>query len=119
MANQEHLHKFRNSEAEQWNQWRKENPTIRPDLSGEDFSLETFYKHAVLLSKRGLVALPSILEQRIFRGGDFSNVNFRGAKFHRTTLYRSQFQNADLSGADLTFTQLIETDLRNANLTGC
>jgi hypothetical protein len=60
-----------------------------------------------------------MLNQHIFRYGDFSNVNFCGAKFCWTTLYRSDFRNADLSGADLTFTQLIETNLTNANLTGC
>jgi uncharacterized protein YjbI with pentapeptide repeats len=118
MANEEHLDIFRKG-TEHWNRWRQENPTIRPDLSGADFRREDAHQEALLRSLGGLTVLPSMLNQHIFRYGDFSNVNFCGAKFCWTTLYRSDFRNADLSGADLTFTQLIETNLTNANLTGC
>jgi hypothetical protein len=37
MANEEHLRIIKRG-VKAWNQWRKENPDIQPDLSGADLS---------------------------------------------------------------------------------
>lgn len=119
MANNEHLNKFY-SGVMQWNQWRQENPTIRPDLSGGNFSREAIYKSAFTTGiVSGGLGVSSVLDQQILRDGDLSNVDFRGANFHGRTLEGTNLRGADLSGADLTYAQLIETHLDGAKLQGC
>lgn len=67
----------------------------------------------------GGLGVPSVLDQKILRDGDLSNVDFRGANFHGRTLEGTNLKGADLSGADLTHAQLIETHLDGAKLQGC
>ena len=40
MANQDHLNKL-NEGVDAWNQWRKDNPGITPDLTGANLSGKT------------------------------------------------------------------------------
>ncbi len=39
MADEGHLEIFGQG-VDAWNKWRKENPAVRPDLTGEDFGYE-------------------------------------------------------------------------------
>lgn len=88
MANEKHLEILKQG-VEQWNKWRKENETIRPDL-----------KDAVLcnidLSDAYLV-----------------NADLSGAK-----LFYTKLNSADLSGADLRDADLFDADLIATNLSG-
>ena len=71
MANQEHLDILKQG-VEMWNQWRKEHPNIRPNLSNVDLS-------GANLS-----------------GANLSNVDLSSANLRVTDL-----NGANLSGADL------------------
>jgi hypothetical protein len=61
-----------------WNQWRAENPEVRPDLA--DLRV-----HDVLPNNR--------------LGADLSHVDFRNADLNAADLYQSWLVGADLSGA--------------------
>jgi uncharacterized protein YjbI with pentapeptide repeats len=77
-----------------WNQWRKQNPTLRPDLRGADL-----------------------------RRLDLSRTNFSNADLSKAKLSRARLSSARLRGANLSKTDLYEAslhgaDLREANLCG-
>ncbi|HEY7709190.1 MAG TPA: pentapeptide repeat-containing protein [Candidatus Entotheonella sp.] len=88
MADGEQVAKLRQGVAA-WNTWRRDNPTIRPDLSG--ITLE---------------------------GTDFSGVNLSGANLGGANLNRIYFIRASLSGANLSGASLIDATLVDANLSG-
>lgn len=117
MANLEHLEILRQG-VKVWNEWRKANPTIKPD----------FYQSE----------LPGInlSEAQLYRA-DFAFANLTGARFYRANLggagfAASQLSNADLSkahldgasfvkaimvGVDLSETELNRADFSGANIT--
>ncbi len=88
MANQEHL-KMPKRGVKAWNQWRKENPGVRPDLYSADLS------------------------EANLNGANLSWANLRGAKLSGANLSEAILDNAILSDANL-----IEANLRVANLSG-
>ncbi|MEO0824842.1 MAG: pentapeptide repeat-containing protein [Cyanobacteria bacterium J06635_15] len=79
-------------DVDQWNQWRINNPTLVPALSGAD------------LSKCYLFEI------------DLRGANLRGANLSRACLIGADLRNADLSGADLSNAYLSEANLASANL---
>ena len=97
MANPEHLEILKRG-VEQWNNWRKENPAVVPDL--------------------GEANLPR---------AHLSGVNFHGANLRRAHFTWAQLSGADLSecdvsnggfsAADLTFANLSGANLRETDLT--
>jgi uncharacterized protein YjbI with pentapeptide repeats len=76
MSNHEHL-KILWKGAEKWNQWRKDNPEVIPDLS------EARLKRANL------------------SGTDLTRANLVDADLRRADLTGASLKSADLSGADL------------------
>jgi hypothetical protein len=75
MANEEHL-KILKQGVKAWNEWRKENPDILPDLSGAD------------------------LTRVDLKGADLQRADLRGVDLSANrTLYQIHFDAADLSGA--------------------
>ena len=72
-----------------WNQWRNDNPTIKPDLS-----------KAYLCAR------------------DLSAANLSGADLHKTDLYSADLWWADLSHADMRAAHLNSANLGRANLAG-
>lgn len=86
MANEEHIALLKQG-AKSWNQWRKDNPTIIPDLSKANL-------HNTDLS--------------FF---DLHRVNFSQANLSNTYLNQANLIQANLQG-----TNLLSTDLRGANL---
>ncbi|HBR52432.1 MAG TPA: pentapeptide repeat-containing protein [Nitrospira sp.] len=77
-----------------WNQWRADNPHIKPDLSNASLSqvVLSFFDHHQ----------PGI---------DFQGVNLRGANMSKANMYK-----ADLSRAHLNNANLQEANLHSANL---
>ncbi len=86
MADQAHLIRIKQG-VQQWNEWRKQNRQIIPDLSDADLS------------------------DADLRGANLSNANLRGAN-----LRGADFFNADLSGTDLSSANLSGADLSSADL---
>jgi uncharacterized protein YjbI with pentapeptide repeats len=106
MANKKHVQVLVNALASMsmrgWNQWRMENPDLRPDLSGEELNQ---------------VDLSFInLRNSDLSYADFSGTNLHHANLQKADLTGSKFRNADLSHADLSFACLRNADLKAAAL---
>lgn len=86
MANKEHFDILKKG-VNVWNKWRRENPTVKPDLFN------------VNLKGANLV------------DANFANVNLWEADMNNARLWR-----ADLSGADISFADMSNSDLRGASL---
>jgi|SRR6266487_412908 len=93
MANQEHLDILKQG-VDNWNQWRREHPEIRPDLIGAD------------LGKTNLSE------------ANLSESDLYDARLYDATLTKANLRNAHLNGADLRFAYLNGTDLSGAYLSG-
>ena len=103
MADQEHVIRLLEG-VEGWNQWREENPEIRPDLSRANFS-------------------GADLERANLSGADLSEANLRGAflggaNLERANLERANLSNTFLIGAHLEGAHLSGADLGGADLSG-
>ena len=91
MANAEHVARLKHSLfAEEWNEWRQENPDIRPDLVEASLGEE-----------------------------DLSCADLRGADLRGASLKAARLSNADLSSADLSEANLSDAYFSGATLTGC
>jgi hypothetical protein len=88
MCNPQHLAKLWDG-VEAWNQWRRENPRIRPNLREADLSR-----------------------------ADLSGSNLAGTQLCEAKLFSSNLSGSDLRAANLIGTDLSEADLSGADLTG-
>lgn len=86
MANLEHL-SILHSGPRKWNEWRHNNPDIKPDLSGADI-------HGMYL------------ESVNFEGTDLSGANLSGCMLRWARFMRAIIDNTNLSGVDAVGTAL-------------
>jgi uncharacterized protein YjbI with pentapeptide repeats len=98
VVNSQHLAEL-DKGVESWNQWRRENPDIIPDLRKVD------------------------LIGRDLRFVDFRSAKLNGARLNSICLASAKFHHADLGSANLSksnlrFAELIESNLNKANLSG-
>jgi hypothetical protein len=127
LMNEEHLQKLR-YETNSWNQWRRDNPEICPDLSSA--VINSSATNSTLASHKSIF---SIFQQKSFKGIDLRRANLRdsiirlsdlsGADLREADLYGAEIRHcllkdADLRGANLCKTQFISSDLSNADLEG-
>jgi uncharacterized protein YjbI with pentapeptide repeats len=133
MANDEHVALLQQA-VEVWNTWRKENPDIRPDLSGADLyeanlSGADLYEanlNGASLTGAYLVEanlMRAFLEGANLGGADLYEANLNGAYLVEANLMRAFLEGANLGGAHLTGAYLqgaalIQTDLSGAKLVG-
>ncbi|MBL7154202.1 MAG: pentapeptide repeat-containing protein [Phycisphaerae bacterium] len=116
MANPKHLDILQQG-AEAWNQWRKENPHIRPDLSRVDF-------HEPNLNLPNLTRVnlaTADLKYADLGGWNLYGVNLSNtwlclANLAHAKLQEATLRHADLTDVDLYMTQLEGADLQDANL---
>jgi uncharacterized protein YjbI with pentapeptide repeats len=111
MGNEEHSAILQKG-VEVWNQWRRDNPDIDPQLSNYD--LNNFNLSGINLSKCELTNF------------DFRNINLSGANFTQAFLLKADFAfsnltntnftNADLRHSDFTQVQLNNTIFDHAHL---
>lgn len=96
MANPEHVSTLL-SDVDEWNRWRADEPSLRPDLSGADLKDANLtmadLSHAVL---RG-----ADLTMANLKGADLCSADLRGANLVGARLIGTDFQGADLRGTDL------------------
>jgi hypothetical protein len=104
MANEGHLAILKQG-VEVWNQWRKDNPALRPDLRRADL-------READLSKANFI-------EANLRGADLIGTDLRGAYFWGADLSKANLSRADLSRAYLEGAILLETNFEGANLRGC
>ena len=98
MANEEHLRILKQG-VEVWNQWREDDPGVRPNLQG----VELIGAH---LSRTNLTDT------------DFRGANLSRANLIQVNLMEALLTGANLTGANLSKANLIQADLLGANLLG-
>lgn len=111
MANQQQLSLLVNN-IDAWNQWRKHNPQIIPDLQGANLSN---------VNLRGANLANVNLEKAVFYGADLSGAwlveaNLRRSDFTSAICFETIFNSAELSHAYLTHADCSRASLINANL---
>ena len=110
MANPEHLRIMRQGTAA-WNEWRRLNPGLRPDLTGADFS--------GLKMWTGPSPDPDPLLGRMdLRGADFSACDLAHADFEKQDLSGATLRGANLALANLEGAKLLESVLSGTILEG-
>jgi hypothetical protein len=118
MANEEHLARLKQliapenrwlaerlqQEVTTWNQWRRENPRIQPDLK-----------------EINLIGLPlngMDLHSADLAGANLTAANLQGATLAGARLIRARLEATNLAGANLLKASLTRADLAGATLTG-
>lgn len=106
MANRQHLNTLKQG-VDAWNQWRKENPDIQPDLREAALA-------SANLSKANLSS--ANLDEANLRSADLHEANLSGANLKEANLSAANLSKADLGFADFTFADLSKADLSAARL---
>ena len=128
MADESHLKILRQG-VEAWNRWRKENPTIRPALSGADLSNLNLSDINLNYARLDLAKFcrTDLTRARMAESNsalaDFSYANLTNASFLRANPITANFNRADLCearlmGANLSEAYFIKANLTRANLHG-
>ncbi|MCU0569288.1 MAG: pentapeptide repeat-containing protein [Oculatellaceae cyanobacterium Prado106] len=102
MANPEHVALLKQG-SKSWNRWRTQNPSIQPDLSGENLS------EACLFSMN--------LSHANLTGTQLFKANLLGSNLRNANLTNTDLRDSDLNGADLTEANLSNAKLSWVNLT--
>jgi hypothetical protein len=142
MANQDHVNKLKEG-VHVWNQWRKDNPNVEPNLKGEtipSLNMSADINHELLAmglqSGKALKDPQTALDAKNnyigydFKGADlrltdFSGSNLQGAEFQEARLQGAKFQGADLTEANFCGAKVsgVEFDnkmkCRGIDVTGC
>lgn len=137
MANSEHLEILLSGVAA-WNEWRRTNPGVIPDLSGAylqggDFTganlaranltkarlcgLRTVGKKQIPISLRTPVVIEGMeISWTYLRGANLSKADLTDADLSGAGLDGANFSEATINNANLTWASLIETNLTDAKL---
>lgn len=131
MANAEHLEILK-SGVEKWNEWRKENEGVKPDLSNADLhgalltkaNLQNVNMYGVDLSQAFLYNTnmtfadlsDSSLSNAFLNGANLSRANLSGTTLYGADLSHTNLSGVNLSNAELTRATLLYADLSNADL---
>ncbi len=121
MADLEQL-AFLKAGADAWNAWRRENPSVKIDLSKADLSgshLENFdLKGANLVHARlaGAKLAFADLDQATLSYADFSGADLTSAHMRQATAEDAVFDGANLVFADFTEALLSFSSFKDANL---
>lgn len=92
--------------VDEWNKWRKDNPSVKPDLS--DVNLQ--HQNLSGINFEGANLSGANLMVTTFEGASFKNAQLKNVILGLTTL-----NNADLSGADLWRAAISESIIGTAN----
>jgi uncharacterized protein YjbI with pentapeptide repeats len=127
MANKKHLDMIKSGHI-RWNDWRKNNRNIIPDLSDVDLSnigtlmdfnlVEANFKGANL---EGLMVVGTFLMGANFEGAnlieiDLSEANLNQANLSHVRLDRAQLESTNLVGVTLNYANLSNANLKECNL---
>jgi uncharacterized protein YjbI with pentapeptide repeats len=109
MGNKDHLKELEKG-AKSWNRWRKDNPSIMPDLRSSNLW--------------GLSLQRYDLRNANLSGSELGHVYFQNANLHGADLSCCSLSKADFTEADLSFSYLTGSNLEHAlfsrsNLTKC
>jgi uncharacterized protein YjbI with pentapeptide repeats len=122
MANKEHWLLLKQGIKTVWNNWRTENPEVKPDLSGVDLSninLQGVNFTSVDLSGANLSRADlsrADLSEANLSDANLSQANLSGANFSGVYLSGAHLTGVNLSRANLRWTDLRDANLSDANL---
>ena len=118
MANNQHLTTLKRG-VEAWNEWRKENHSVRPNLSNADL-IGVNLRGANLIGAdlRGASLIGADLIEASLIGANLSRAKLNGANLIGANLFNVILSDANLSGASLFNADLSSVDLSGANLSG-
>jgi uncharacterized protein YjbI with pentapeptide repeats len=113
-----------------WNQWRLENPAIRPLLFGVDLragaiglsdlnSVDFANANLITSNLSGMALIGANFHEANLGGASLCGADLTGANFCRTDLYATDLSGAVLRDANLQGTQVAMTILNRAHLIGC
>jgi hypothetical protein len=108
MANEEHL-RILEQGVLGWNQWRRENPDTRPDLSDA---------HFIRADLSGANLSEAKLSGANLSGANLKGANLKGANLGSALLRGEFFREAFLSRANLSWANLSRANLSGADLSG-
>jgi len=113
MANEEYLAILEDVFSD-WNEWRKENPSVEIDLSGADLN------GAILIGKLFIEAdlNEANLNKADLRFADLNGANLNEADLREANLSKADLTGANLSGADFRGANLYKANLNETNLGG-
>ena len=111
MANEEHL-KILNKGVNTWNQWRKNNREIQPDLRRSDLTKAKL--NEVDLSRTNLAGAD--LRRADLRDADLTDAELEDVDLFDVNLCRAKLDSAKLCHADLSYAELCQTSLIRAKL---
>ncbi|GAB4536089.1 MAG: hypothetical protein Tsb0014_23560 [Pleurocapsa sp.] len=126
MANSDH-EMIINMGVKVWNQWRKDNPKVKPDLSkadikvrnlsGANFSHTDFFE-TFLINKNFSKAnfQKASLDFAQTRHSNFENTNFKEASFVGTSMREANLYCANLNGACFREARLFDANFSKTNL---
>lgn len=118
MADQNHLKIFQQG-RESWDEWRNQNPTIKPDLSNANLinwnSAETMQWN---MASKGVNLENANLWNTDLSGASLTFANLNGAILIQSNLQKACLINANLGNADLLNANLKSANLTNANFEG-
>lgn len=103
MANPEHLEILMKG-GEVWNEWRKANPEITPDLSGAYLFGVDLYGGNYILN----LARVNLSEAEL-KGANLIRVDLEGANLSKAKLHWADLRDTNLSGANLSEANLVGT----------
>lgn len=119
MANPKHL-KILEQGMEVWNQWREDNPEIRPDLSQVNLSRSTLTNYRIVGS---IIAIYNWfdfngvdLQEADLGGADISYAKLTGANLSKGNLTKADLKSAELEGANFNDAQLQYANFNHARL---
>ncbi len=113
-----------NQGVEAWNNWRRSNPGLKPNLADADLSdmeLDGANLSEAVLDGAELFdsnLANTNLKMATMRGADLSGANLGGAELYKADLREASLIGADLSGAYLAEADLTGADLRGVKLEG-
>jgi uncharacterized protein YjbI with pentapeptide repeats len=99
-----------NKGAKIWNQWRDQNPGVKPDLENADLSYTALDK-----TTRDLLGDLDLAEVNL-SNASLRNANLTGRDLRRANLRGADMRDAQLNGVWFDDADLREADLRNAQL---
>lgn len=116
MSNKQHLSILK-SGIGNWNQWRKNNPSINPDLSKEQFGFIGSRLHRY--SKPGVNTSGfSRFTTQDYSGADLSQADLSECIFREVILGKVNFQETDLSGSEFRQVSIFDANMKRADMKG-
>jgi Pentapeptide repeats (8 copies) len=121
VVNQTHLNRLE-AGYKRWNRWKKENPSITPDLSKADlsgFDLGLFDLRGAKLRSAKLIntrLFAAKLDKADLSHANLSGANLESAQLTDCKLNKANLRKANLREANLRRACLIAADLREVNL---